>query len=139
MDLDGSLDRTTPSHAARTMASLPGSEDFLDAATNPVDRPVSSIAPLEGFYPDAAPHAGSNDPWSAALGPHRITKVISTIGAVGEDLAWTVRQGIRSGLAVADIGSSYRTSSTSAVSASEPICALKPRTAGLPLCLTQCA
>ena len=41
MDLDGSLGQPSPSHATKAVASLPGSEDFLDPATDPMDRLLS--------------------------------------------------------------------------------------------------
>lgn len=71
-----------------------------------MDGSVPGVEPLESYGLVAAPHAGSNDAWCATLCPHRIAEVISTIGTIGKHLAWIIRQGIGSGLAIVDIGRS---------------------------------
>src|ERR1700722_1801340 len=48
----------------------------------------------------AALHAGRSDAQTAALGLDGLAKSLSPIRAVGEYLAWLVRQGLRSGFAI---------------------------------------
>ena len=90
----------SPAHASKAVASLPRSEDFLDAATNAVDRPVPSLKTRQRFRLVSTPHAGRSDAQTAALGLDGLAKSLSPIRAVGEYLAWLVRQGLRSGFAI---------------------------------------
>lgn len=104
MDLDGNLGQSSPAHATKAVASLPGAEDFLDPTAHPMDRPVPGIEPLKSFGLVTAPYTGGNDAWRATLCPHRIAEVISTISTVGTHVAGIVGQSIGAGLAVVDVG-----------------------------------
>ncbi len=103
-DLHGGLGKPAPSHAWKTIASLPGAEDLLDPATDAMDRLVPGIETCQGFGFVAPPHGGSDDARRATFGAHRITEMAASTGAVGINLARIVRQGIRTGLAVIDVG-----------------------------------
>ena len=137
-DLQTRLCEPSPAHASKAVASLPRSEDFFDAATNAVDRPVPSPKTRQRFRLVSTPHAGRSDAQAAALGLDGLAKSLSPIRAVGEYLAWLVRQGQRSGFAIVlTFAGVIAISSTRAVSASAPTSAVKPKTAARPLCLTQ--
>ena len=99
-DLQTRLCEPSPAHASKAVASLPRSEDFFDAATNAVDRPVPSLKTRQRFRLVSTPHAGRSDAQTAALGLDGLAKNLSPIRAVGEYLAWLVRQGLRSGFAI---------------------------------------
>ena len=99
-DLQTRLCEPSPAHASKAVASLPRSEDFFDAATNAVDRPVPSLKTRQRFRLVSTPHAGRSDAQTAALGVDGLAKSLSPIRAVGEYLAWLVRQGLRSGFAI---------------------------------------
>ena len=99
-DLQTRLCEPSPAHASKAVASLPRSEDFFDAATNAVDRPVPSLKTRQRFRLVSTPHAGRSDAQTAALGLDGLAKSLSPIRAVGEYLAWLVRQGLRSGFAI---------------------------------------
>ena len=103
-DLDGSLGQSEPSHAAQAIASLPGAEDFLDPASDPMDRLVPGIKAGQRFGLIASPHARCHDARRAAFGADGVAKMTALIGAVGKDFARIVRQRIRAGFAVIDIG-----------------------------------
>src|SRR5271156_2076915 len=96
-DLQTRLCEPSPAHASKAVASLPRSEDFFDAATNAVDRPVPSLKTRQRFRLVSTPHAGHSDAHTAALGLDGLAKSLSPIRAVCEYLAWLVRQGLRSG------------------------------------------
>src|SRR3984957_11289637 len=49
-DLQTRLCEPSPAHASKAVASLPRSEDFFDAATNAVDRPVPSLKTRQRFH-----------------------------------------------------------------------------------------
>lgn len=136
-NLNAFLCKPSPSHLAQAVASFPCPEDFLDPAADTVDRLVPGIetCPDFGFVP--APHAGSDNAWRATLRDNCFAKMVASIGTVGINIAGIVRQCVRTSLAVIDVGGVMAISSTRAVSASAPTCALKPWTAGRPLCLTQ--
>ena len=86
-DLQTRLCEPSPAHASKAVASLPRSEDFFDAATNAVDRPVSSLKTRQRFRLVSTPHAGRSDAQTAALGLDGLAKSLSPIRAVGEYLA----------------------------------------------------
>lgn len=104
VDLDGGFGETSPSHSAQAVASLPCPEDLLDARAHAMDRLIPFMELAERFSFVAAPHAGGDDPGSAALCQHGITKMIAAIGAVGKHLTGIVGQGIGICFAVIDIG-----------------------------------
>jgi len=104
VDLGGGFGEASPSHSAQAVRTLPGSEDLLDPATHAVDRLVPFVELALCFLLVTPPHAGRDDPGDATLRPDRITKVSTAVGAVCEDLAWIVRQGLGTGFAIVDIG-----------------------------------
>ena len=65
-----------------------------------MDRPVPSLKTRQRFRLVSTPHAGPSDAQTAALGLDGLAKSLSPIRAVGEYLAWLVRQGLRSGFAI---------------------------------------
>src|SRR3712207_2487543 len=67
-DLQGCLGQPAPSHAPRTAAPLPGTEDLLDPAVDALDGMVPAAQRTERVVTGAAPHAGGDDPRCAALG-----------------------------------------------------------------------
>ncbi len=128
MNLDGGFGKTSPSYSAQAIASLPCPEDLLDPAAHAMDRLIPLAELLQRFLLVAAPRASGDDPGNAALCTNGIAKVIATTGAVGKPPAGVIGACFRACLAVIDIllADVTETSSTNAVSASAPACALKP-------------
>src|SRR3984957_8577687 len=74
-DLQTRLCEPSPAYASKAVASFPRSEDFFDAATNAVDRPVPSLKTRQRFRLVSTPHAGRSDAQIAALGLDGLAKV----------------------------------------------------------------
>lgn len=79
MDLNGGLGEPPPSHAAQAVAALPRAEDFLDAASDAMDRLVPGTRTREGLRLVTPPHIGGDDAGRAALGPHRVAEMTSAM------------------------------------------------------------
>lgn len=57
MSLGGSFRETSPSRSMQPVAALPRAEDLLDAAADPMDRPVPGVQARERLLLVAAPIA----------------------------------------------------------------------------------
>ena len=136
-NLHARLCKPSPPHPAQAVASFPGPEYLLDPTTDTVDRLVPGIkaCPDLGFV--ASPHTSGHDARLAAFGDDCLAEMVTAIRAVGINIAGI--SGNASGPAFPSLilAGVTATSSTRAGSASAPTCALKPWTAGRPLCLTQ--
>ena len=103
-DLGRGFGDAAPSHSPKAIAPLPGAKYFLDPSPNAMDRPVPGIEAGEGLGFVVAPHRGRRDARFAAFRADGIAKMLSPIGAVGEDVARIGWQSAGAGLAVVHIG-----------------------------------
>ena len=139
VDLAGGFCYPAPSHSPEAVASFPCPEDFLDPTPDPVDRLVPVFEFLERLLFVAAPHAGGDNARDTTLGADGITEVAAPIASIepcrghGETRSLSANtspglSGKASGPALPSfmLAEVTATSSTNAVSASAPTCALKP-------------
>ncbi len=104
MNLNGGFDKATPSHPAHAVAALPCSEDLLDPDANPLNRLVPGLEASLYLSFVALSHAGAYDARRFTPGANRVAEMRTTRGTIGEHLSEIIRQGIRTGTSIIDVG-----------------------------------